>query len=204
MPAPPSTRWALSTATRSRASVLALLESKIEETGADREDRRAAGCSGATPGRSSQVFQNLISNALTYRSDKPQVRARRGAHRRRGWCFSVSDNGIGIASRRCGADLRDAQRLHTQQEYGGSGMGLAICRRIVERHGGRIWAEPNAGSGNGFCFTIPDPDGGLPRWSASVLTAASPGAVRSPVLRSAFPCFSWRTTCPMPASSRSS
>ena len=88
------------------------------------------------------------------------MRDRSRAHASSGWCFSVSDNGIGIAEDDAERIFEMLERLHTQQEYGGSGLGLAICKRIVERHGGRIWAEPNPESGTRFRFTIPDPDGG--------------------------------------------
>jgi PAS domain S-box-containing protein len=138
--------------------VLAQLRSAIDETGVVVKigqlpvlwaDTRQLG----------QVFQNLISNALTYRSEEPRIDI--GAERIiGGWRFWVSDNGIGIAERDAERIFEMLERLHTPQEYPGSGLGLAICKRIVERHGGRIWTEPNAESGTSFHFTIPDPGGG--------------------------------------------
>jgi PAS domain S-box-containing protein len=107
----------------------------------------------------SLVFQNLISNALTYRSADPRIEI--DAQRVVGaWRLSVSDNGIGVPQGDVERIFEMLERLHTQREYTGSGMGLAICKRVVERHGGRIWAEPNPWSGTRFCFTIPDPHGG--------------------------------------------
>jgi light-regulated signal transduction histidine kinase (bacteriophytochrome) len=140
--------------------VLALLGSKVEET------RATIRCSELPTvwgdgGQISLVFQNLISNALTYRTAAPRVYI--DAQRVVGaWCFLVSDNGIGIPHGDAERIFEMLERLHTQREYAGCGMGLAICRRIVERHGGRIWTEPNLGSGARLCFTIPDPDGKQP------------------------------------------
>jgi PAS domain S-box-containing protein len=139
-------------------SVLALLRAKITDSGATVETRELP-IVWADARQISRVFQNLITNALTYRREAPTVRI--GAERVVGaWCFSVSDKGIGIAEADAGRIFGMLERLHTPQEYGGSGMGLAICTRIIERHGGRIWAEPNPEGGTRFCFTIPDPDSG--------------------------------------------
>jgi PAS domain S-box-containing protein len=135
-------------------SILALLGTKIEETGAAVETRELPTVR-ADASQISRVFQNLICNALTYRSAEPMIelRAERIVG---GWCFTVSDNGIGVPQIDVERIFDMLERLHTQQEYSGSGMGLAICKRIVERHGGRIWAEPKPRSGTRFCFTIPD------------------------------------------------
>ncbi len=102
-----------------------------------------------------QMFQNLISNAIKYRRDEPlrvNVSARLSGE---SWLFSVRDNGIGIA-----ADYREQifgifKRLHTQQQYPGTGIGLAICQRIAERYRGRIWVESELGRGSTFFFTVP-------------------------------------------------
>jgi light-regulated signal transduction histidine kinase (bacteriophytochrome) len=102
-----------------------------------------------------QVFQNLISNALKYRnSEPPQIRIHvqeKGLF----WCFSVQDNGIGIDPRYKEKIFGLFKRLHHHQSYSGTGIGLAICQRVVERYGGRIWVESELGKGATFHFTVP-------------------------------------------------
>ncbi len=101
-----------------------------------------------------RVVQNLLSNAMKYRSEAPpEIRVR--ADRADGtWIFSVEDNGIGIQADYHETIFNPFKRLHGR-EYQGTGVGLAICRRIIERHGGRIWVESSPGKGAAFRFTIP-------------------------------------------------
>ncbi len=103
-----------------------------------------------------QIFQNLISNALKYRSKEPP-HVHISANERNGWSvFSVADNGIGIDQRYADQIFGLFKRLHGWEQYPGSGIGLAICQRIVEQYGGRIWLENSTpGEGSTFCFTFP-------------------------------------------------
>jgi len=102
-----------------------------------------------------QLLQNLIGNAIKFRSvETPQVEIR--AIREKGeWLLSVRDNGIGIEEDSRERVFEIFQRLHDRGDYEGTGIGLAVCRRIVERHGGRIWLEPHPGAGTRVCFTLP-------------------------------------------------
>ncbi len=102
-----------------------------------------------------QLFQNLIGNPLKFRSDRqPEIRV--DAERKDSeWVFSVRDNGVGFDPKYAERIFGIFQRLHKRSEFPGTGIGLAICQRIVERHAGRIWAESEPGVGSTFYFTMP-------------------------------------------------
>jgi len=140
-------------------AALANLRGLIEETGAEVVIGPLPGVLGNDT-QLVQLFQNLIENALKYRAEAPP-RVELGAERDgEQWTFSVKDNGIGIEPQYAERIFRIFQRLHDRQQYGGSGIGLAIAKRIVERHRGRIWVESSAGCGATFKFTLPAVEAG--------------------------------------------
>jgi light-regulated signal transduction histidine kinase (bacteriophytochrome) len=141
--------------------VLEDLRDGIEEANAivtfDRLPVVEANCDRVT-----QVFSNLIGNALKYRTEKrPEIHIS-ARPENQAWVFSVKDNGIGIDMGHAERIFRVFERLHSGDAYEGSGIGLAICRAIIQRHGGRIWVESEAGKGCTFSFTLPSEAGTSP------------------------------------------
>ena len=109
----------------------------------------------ADPGQIIRLFQNLIGNAIKYRGETEpaiHVSAKREGNE---WVFSVADNGIGIDAQYNARIFQIFQRLHRKDEYSGTGIGLAVCKKIIDRHGGRIWVESELGKGSTFYFTVP-------------------------------------------------
>lgn len=134
---------------------LAHLHMSISETGAKITADNLPKIS-VDPTQLAQLFQNLISNAIKFRGRQtPEIHI--AADRQDGqWKFAVKDNGIGIEPQYMDRIFLIFQRLHSRVKYPGTGIGLAICKKIVERHGGKIWVESKSGEGSTFYFTIPD------------------------------------------------
>jgi light-regulated signal transduction histidine kinase (bacteriophytochrome) len=140
----------------------AVTEEVLRDLGTQIEEKRASVQVGplpmlwAEPLQQRQLLQNLISNALKFsRPDVPpriQVSAERNETE---WVMSVADNGIGIEPQHRERIFNMFQRLHGRGEYPGTGIGLAICKKIVERHGGRIWVEPAGDGGSVLRFSLP-------------------------------------------------
>jgi len=130
------------------------LSAAVEECGAT-ITRDPLPCINGDRAQLKQLYQNLISNALKFRKDNaPHVKLsaeKEGAF----WRLGVSDDGIGMNPKYAEKVFEIFKRLHSKDEYEGTGIGLAICKKIVERHGGRIWVESRLGEGSTFCFTLP-------------------------------------------------
>jgi PAS domain S-box-containing protein len=141
------------------ASALKNLERVLEESGAvvTHDPLPTVTCDST---QMMQLFQNLIANAVKFRREAPlriHIAATRDGEQ---WTFSVADNGIGIEPEYLTRIFEIFERLHGRDQYSGTGIGLAVCKRIVERHGGRIWATSTLGEGTTFWFTIPSVAGG--------------------------------------------
>jgi light-regulated signal transduction histidine kinase (bacteriophytochrome) len=116
----------------------------------------------ADPSQLHQLLQNLVSNAIKFRGASPPHIVVKAAPQGSQWIFSVADNGIGLEMRFAARIFQMFQRLHELGRYEGSGIGLAICKRIVERHGGRIWVESAPGVGTTFYFALEGAGQGSP------------------------------------------
>jgi signal transduction histidine kinase len=137
------------------AAALRDLAPRLEETGARVEIGELPAVQ-ADPPQLQRVFQNLLSNAIKYTAPDVEPRVLVSGRRADGGCeLAVADNGIGIDPRNAERVFEMFARVHGGAEYRGTGLGLAICRRIVERHGGRVWVEPNPGGGSVFRLTLP-------------------------------------------------
>jgi light-regulated signal transduction histidine kinase (bacteriophytochrome) len=104
-----------------------------------------------------QLVQNLLANALKFVAENQSPRVRLSAERSAdGWLVTVADDGIGVDLASCDRIFAMFERLHSRERYKGTGIGLSICKRIVERRGGAIWVEPNVPAGSRFRFSLPD------------------------------------------------
>jgi len=101
-----------------------------------------------------QVFQNLIANAIKFNTGKPVI-AITALEREGLWVIQVSDNGIGLAGKHMEKIFKIFQRLQNRSEHAGNGIGLAICKKVIENHGGRIWVDSQENQGSTFNFTLP-------------------------------------------------
>ncbi|KWO88030.1 hypothetical protein WM32_09525 [Burkholderia ubonensis] len=151
--------WQLTECKEALEKALANLAVAIQESGAQITDDGLPAVR-AISGQISVLFQNLIGNAIKFRSRDRTMQIHVGATiHDDAWVFHVTDNGIGIESRFFDHIFLIFQRLHTRRDYPGTGIGLALCKRIVEHHGGRIWVESEPGAGTTFFFTLPRRDG---------------------------------------------
>jgi PAS domain S-box-containing protein len=130
------------------------LKLAVEESGAE-ISRGALPSVAADEGQLSQLFQNLVANAIKFRGEKPPKIRIECEPRGKEWIFSVRDNGIGIDPQYFDRIFIIFQRLHERGKYPGTGIGLAVCKKIVQRHGGRIWVESEPGQGATFHFSLP-------------------------------------------------
>jgi light-regulated signal transduction histidine kinase (bacteriophytochrome) len=136
------------------SQVLSDLELLIQETGAviTHDPLPTVMCDQV---QISQLFTNLITNAIKFRQDEAPIIHISVKQQENQWVFSFQDNGIGIDMAQAGRLFQLFQRLHGREKYPGTGIGLAVCKRIVERHGGKIWVESELNKGATFFFTLP-------------------------------------------------
>lgn len=157
--------------------VLAVLQPAIDEAAADVVVADLPELTADTI-KVELVLRNLVGNAVKFRREDEPPRVTVAAERSGdAWRVTVADNGIGVDERHSERVFEMFQRLHTRDRFPGTGVGLAICRRIVELHGGRIWLEPNAPHGTRFHFTLPDRDAPGARVVHVLVVEDNPGDV---------------------------
>jgi PAS domain S-box-containing protein len=135
-------------------NVLLDLNTAVEEAGATVTYNKLPTVTGNS-GQLERLFRNLISNSLKFRGEEAPIISIEAEMKGEDWFFNLRDNGIGIDGAHLERIFVIFQRLHSRDEYPGTGIGLAICRRIVEYHNGSIWAESESGKGTDICFTLP-------------------------------------------------
>ena len=136
------------------AEVLRVLGPRLREAGADVQSDTLPPVM-ADEDQLYQLLQNLVGNALKFRSEAPPCIRISAVREGDAWRFAVADNGIGIEPQYSERIFQMFQRLHERGRYEGSGIGLSIVKRILERHGGRIWLQSTPGQGSTFFFTLP-------------------------------------------------
>jgi PAS domain S-box-containing protein len=135
-------------------ATLASLKNAIEDSGAE-ISRGALPTVKADAMQLGQVFQNLIANAIKFRNHHAPVVRISAEQKGAAWVFTIADNGIGFEPQHAERVFVMFQRLHGKDEYAGTGIGLAVCKKIIERHGGQIWVDSKPGEGTSFHFTLP-------------------------------------------------
>ncbi len=110
----------------------------------------------ADPTQIGQVFQNLLTNAIKFRGENEPVIEINAKREGDEWIFAFKDNGIGIDPEHKEQIFEVFRRLHTREDYPGTGIGLSICQKIIKRHGGRLWVESELDKGSTFYFTLPE------------------------------------------------
>ncbi|MGB6016325.1 MAG: ATP-binding protein, partial [Nodosilinea sp.] len=144
----------LTSSTQAVAQAIANLKVAIEESGATITYAELPQVQ-ADPTQLTQLFQNLIGNAIKFSGEDPARIAIKASQKEDDWLFSVQDNGIGLDTQYTDQIFVIFQRLNNRVSYPGTGIGLAVCKKIVERHGGKIWVQSQPSQGSTFCFTIP-------------------------------------------------
>jgi chemotaxis family two-component system sensor kinase Cph1 len=134
--------------------VLQIMDARIKEIPCTIRFNQLPTLKAASRTQMFQLLQNLIGNALKYHSDPPCEIEIEATEQELDWLFKIKDNGIGFDPQFAERVFVIFQRLHNKSEYSGTGIGLSICKKIVERHGGKIWAVSEKGKGSTFYFSL--------------------------------------------------